>query len=370
VEIKTVKSRKDLKEFILFAWKIYKGDPNWVPPLIAEVNFILDPQKNPFWEHAEQILLLAKENGKVVGRIAGIIDQRHIEFHNEKVGFFGFFEAIDDYQVAEALLNRVREWLKEKGMEAMRGPMNPSQNDECGLLVQGFDSSPVMMMTYNPKYYLDFMNKYGLQKARDLYAYHAPITPVEAKHPAAAAKYAHEKHPEAVVRKVDIKRLEQEKVKVQEIYNAAWEKNWGFVPLTDKEFDALVKRLKDILIPELALFVEIQGKPVGFLLSLPDVNLALKKINGRLFPFGWLKALYYSRKIKWTRLIIMGVLKEYRLCGFEALLYHEATRNAYKLGFRDVEISWVLENNLLTRMAAEKYGGAIYKTYRIYQIDI
>lgn len=367
MEIKIVETKKDLKEFVLFPWQVYKGDPYWVPPLISEVEFMLDPQKNPFWEHAQQKLFLAKRDGKVVGRIAGIIDQNHIDLHREEVGFFGFFEALNDYEIAEALLSQVREWLKEKGMKAMRGPMSPCQNEECGLLVQGLDSSPVLMMPYNPKYYIDLLERFGLCKTKDLYAYHAPILPEPPELVHRAAKSAQQRYPEAKVRHINLKKFKEEKEKIKEIYNSAWEKNWGFVPMTDKEFDSLCERLKPLAVPELILFVEIKGKPAAFMLNIPDYNQAIKKINGRLFPFGLLKLLYYSRKIKTVRTVILGALKEYRMRGFTALLYCESLKNAYKLGYQRVEFSWILEDNLLMRQAAESYA-KIYKTYRIYEM--
>ncbi len=370
MEIKVVETTKDFRDFVRFPWKVYNNDPNWVPPLISEVESILDTRKNPFWEHAHQRLFLAKVGKKTVGRIAGIVDQRHINFHNEKVGFFGFFECLYDYEIAELLLSSVREWLREKGMKAMRGPISPSQNEECGLLTDGFDSSPVLMMTYNPKYYIDFFKKFGLQKIKDLYAYYAPVLPEIPELLERAAEYAREKHPEAKIRQINLQDFEREKERVKAVYNSAWEKNWGFVPMTNKEIDFLGERLKPLIIPELVLFVEIQGKPVGVLLAIPDYNQALKKINGRLLPFGWLKLLYYSKRIKTGRLVIMGVIKEYRMCGFEAMLYLTANRNAHKMGYEGVEFSWILEDNLFTRHAAENYGGKIYKTYRIYQMSI
>ena len=370
MEIKVVQTKKDLRDFTLFPWQVYESDPNWVPPLISEMESLLDPKKNPFWEHAQQKLFLVKSLGKVIGRIAGIVDQRHIDFHNEQVGFFGFLESLNDYEIAELLLSQVREWLREKGMKAMRGPMNPSQNEECGLLVDAFDSSPCLMMTYNPKYYMDLLQKFGLRKVKDLYAYYSPILPEPPKLLVDAANFARKKHPNAKIRPVNLKKFEKEKDLVKEIYNAAWEKNWGFVPMTDKEFDSLAKRLKPLIVPELALLVEIEGKPAGLILAIPDYNQALKKINGRLFPFGWLKLLFYSRKIKTVRLFIMGVLKEYRMQGLEALLYLEGQKNAYRMGYQNVEFSWILEDNIFTRRAAENIGSRIYKTYRVYEMRI
>jgi hypothetical protein len=370
MEIKVVETNEDLRNFILLPWKVYEGDPYWVPPLITEVEYILDPKKSPFWEHAHRKLFLVKSLGRVIGRIAGIVDQRHIDFHDEQVGFFGFFECLNDYEIAELLLSQVREWLREKRMKAMRGPINPSQNEECGLLIDAFDSSPMIMMTYNPKYYVGFMEKFGLRKARDLYAYYAPILPEPPKLLLDAAEYARKKHPNVKIRMANLKKFEKEKEIVKEIYNTAWEKNWGFVPMTDREFDSLARRLKSLIVPELTLFIEVDGKTVGLGLALPDYNQALKKINGRLFPFGWLKLLYHSKKIKTLRLIILGVLKEYRMEGLEALLYLEGDRNAHKLGYEGIECSWVLEDNHFTRRACENFDGKVYKTYRIYEMKI
>lgn len=370
MRVKSVQTRQDLKEFIQFPWQINKNDPYWVPPLLTEAEKILDPKKNPFWDHAERQLFLAVKEGKVVGRIAGIVDHNYIKFHNEKVGFFGFFEAVDDYQVAELLLSQVKQWLKARGMRSMRGPLNPSQNEECGLLIDGFYSSPSLLMTYNARYYAGLIERFGLRKAMDLYAYYAPVYPQPPELLAHAADFARRKLPEAKVRPFNLKCLEEEAQRVKRIYNSAWERNWGFVPLTDKELDFLVERLRPLAIPDLALFVEVGGKPVGFILVVPDYNQAIKHCNGRLFPFGWMKLLYYSRKITDIRLVIMGVLKEYRMNGLEALLYYTGNQNAYRLGYKGVEFSWILESNVLTRRAAENYGGKIYKTYRIYEMRI
>ena len=369
-QIKTVETKKDLKEFILFPWQVYKNDPYWVPPLISKVESMLDPKRNPFWEHAEQKLFLARENGKVVGRIAGIIDQNHINFYKERAGAFGFFEAFNDYEIAEILLNQVREWLKEKGMKIMRGPMNPSTKEDFSLLVQGFDASPTINLTYNPKYYIDFMEKFGLQKAHDYYAYIAPVPSRTPELILRAAKHAEEMFPELRIRPINMRKIKDEKEKLKYLMNSIFEEHWGFVPVTDKEFDFLAERLRRFAVPELFLFAEFRGKPVGFIINLPDYNQILKKINGRLFPFGWLRFLYYARKIRMLRLIYLGILKEYRMRGIEALLIHISHQKGYELGYKKVEISKILEENFPTRRAAESYGGKIYKTYRVYEKEI
>lgn len=369
IKIEAVLTKKDLKEFILFPWQVYKKDPFWVPPLISDVKSLHDLKRNSFWEHAEQMLFLARKDGKAVGRIAGIIDRNYIDFYNEQVGFFGFFETFNDYEIAELLLDQVRAWLIEKGIEIMRGPMNPSTKESFSLLVQGFDSSPVVNLTYNPKYYVDFMEKYGMQKARDYYAYTAPVPPETPAPILRAAKHAKEMLPELVIRPINMKRVKEEKENIKRLMNSnIFEEHWGYVPVTDKEFDFFAERLRRFAIPELLLFAELKGEPIGFIIYLPDYNQPLKKINGCLFPFGWLKYLYYARKIEVVRLIYIGVLKEYRLKGIEALLIHESSQKAYELGYRKTEVSKILEENYRARRAAEAYGGKIYKTYRVYEL--
>lgn len=370
MEIITVKNGRDLREFILLPWKIYKNDPAWVPPLISEVEFILNQNKNPFWKHAEGKLFLVKKEGKAVGRVAGIIDHLHIDYRKEKAGFFGFFESFKDYEIAELLLSTVKTFLKEKGMEIMRGPLNPTTNEECGTLIKGFDSSPYIMMTHNPPYYSEYMERFGLGKAVDWYAYLGEITPEPPKEVLTAAKFAAEKCPKVRVRPGNMRKFDEEVQKIKEVYNSAWSKNWGFVPFTDEEIISLAKRLRPLAIPELILFAEIEGKPIGVLVGIPNFNQALKHLNGRLFPFGFLKALYYGKKVNTSRLIIMGIKEEYRRVGIEALLYFEALKAANRLGFKWFEASMILEQNLLTRKAAELVGGNPYKTYRIFEMRI
>lgn len=370
MEIKEVKNRRDLNKFILLPWKIYRHDRFWVPPLISEVKNIIDTRKNPFWKHAEQKLFIAKKGRKVVGRIAGIIDQNHISYQKEKVGFFGFFESIDDYEVAELLLSTVREFLREKGMERMRGPMNPSINEECATLIDGFNSSPYVMMTHNPPYYPKLFERYGFVKAVDWYAYLGPIRAEPPKEIEIAARFALAKCPGLKIRNIRLEKLDQEAREIRDIFNSAWSKNWGFVPFTDEEMKVITKRLKTIASPELVFIAEVEGKPIGILAGIPNFNQVLKHLNGRLFPFGFLKALYYSHRIDSGRLLIMGVKEEYRKMGIEAVMYLQAFKKAYELGFRWVESSMILEQNIMTRRAAELTGGKIYKTYRIFEIRI
>ncbi len=370
MEIKIVKTRRDFRDFVMLPWKIYRKDPAWVPPLISEVKFVLSTKQNPFWKHAELKLFLVKKKRKVMGRIAAIIDQNHIQFHKEKVGFFGFFECFNNYEVAELLLSAAKMYLRENGMEIMRGPMNPTVYEECGTLIKGFDSQPYVMMTHNPPYYPQYFDRFGLVKAVDWYAYLGEVSPEPPKTAVIAAKYAAENYPQVKVRPMQMEKYDQEVQKIKEVFNAAWSKNWGHEPFTDDEMKALAKRLKPLAVPELAYFAEIEGKPIGVLIAIPNFNEVLKHLNGRLFPFGWIKALYYARKIKTARLIIMGVLEEYRKMGVEALMYVAAHKAGYKLGYKWVEASMILEQNNLTRKAAEAFSTKPYKIYRIYDIRI
>ena len=271
--------------FIRFPWKIYQGDRYWVPPLTKDQLQKFNPN-HPFLSHSEMIPFLAYRAGEIVGRIAGIIDHHYIDFHQEKVGFFGFFESINDREVPEALFLRAQSWLKERGMEKMIGPMNPSTNDECGLLVDGFDFSPCLMMPYNPPYYPSLLEGFGLKKAKDLYAYLLEKSTFSMDRLARITGRLVKKEPKLRVRPIDLRRFDEELKIVKEIYNRAWSKNWGFVPLTEAEIDDLAKNLKPLVVPNLVLFGYWEDEPVGFSVSLPDYNQVLKRLNGKLGPLG------------------------------------------------------------------------------------
>lgn len=369
IQIQTVETRKDLLDFIKFDWLVYKDDPYWVPPLVSERRTLLT-QKNPFWKHSEQILFLAKSRGRVVGKIEVAVDYNYIKFQQEQCGFFGFFECLPDYEVAQRLLDTARGWLKAKGMKIMRGPFNPSTNDECGFLLEGFDSSPFIMMTHTQKYYLDFMQRYGLTKAKDLFAYLLPVPDNPPEKLARLAEITRRKYPEVVIRPPDLKNFYEDVQKVKIVYNNSWTKNWGFVPWTTEEFDVLAKQLKPLLVPEIALFAEVNGQPVGFLITLPDYNQVLKKLNGRMGPIQIVKFLLYRNKITRIRLMAMGVCPEYRRRGIDALLVLESLKGAQVKGYKECECSWILEDNVLIQRLAEMMGGKIHKKYRIYEMKI
>lgn len=377
VRIKAVEGKKDVMKFIKFPWHIYGDDPYWVPPLIRERKSFFDPHKNPFFKHAEVALFLAQRGDQTVGTIAAIIDDNYNAFQEERAGFFGCFEVIEDYAVAEKLLATARDWVQDRGMEIIRGPTNFSTNSEYALLVEGFDSSPVVMMTYNPPYYVDFIEGFGFRKARDLYAYISDWSVYGGSVEGLPKKVF--RVAEAVRRKQGVRirkaRLredfEGEVAIAKKIYNSAWSKLWGFVPMTEEEFDYLAHGLKPFLKEDFVLIAEVEGKAVGFSLTLPDVNQILLHIkDGRLFPLGWLKFLWYSRKMDTARVIVMGVIEEYRGRGLDALFYLETARAVLRKGYERAELSLILEDNEMMNKILQRLGGRVYKTYRIYEMDL
>jgi len=365
IEVTAVDGKKALHEFVELPFRIYRNEPNWVPQLRIAVKELLDREKHPFYANAEAEFFLAREGDRVVGRVAAIIDRNHNRFHNENAGFFGFFESVDNVNVARALLERARQWVFERGAKFLRGPVNPSTNYECGLLVDGFDSSPMVMMTYNPRYYPGLMEQVGLSKARDLYAYLSNANTIETKKIDRIADKVL-KTTGVRVRPINMKDFQHDVERVWEVYGAAWQRNWGFIPMTREEFFLMGKEMKMILKPDLVLIGEVGDRVVGFALALPDVNQALKPANGSLFPTGLLKILYYQRLIKSVRVLALGVVEEYRASGLAAGFYATLVQNARKLGFGDCEMSWILEDNVLMNRSLEVMGAKRYKTYRIY----
>ncbi len=366
-DILHVKDKKSLDAFIDFPFRLYRDDPNWVAPLRSDMKKQFS-SKNPFFNHAEIAPFIAIEHGDIVGRIVAILNKRHIEFHKEDVGFFGFFESIDDFEVAKGLLDKVRQWLGDRGMAVMRGPMNFSTNEECAFLLEGFDSPCMLMMPYNKRYYHGFMERYGLRKAKDLYAYiiNIPDTlPEKAYRVASIAERQGIK-----VRSLDMKNFSREMAVFKRVYNSAWEKNWGFVPMTEEEIDHMAKELKPVIVPELAFIAEADEEPVGFMMLLPDLNQVLKRLDGRLFPFGIVKALWYSRRITDLRLLLLGIRQGFRKRGVDALLFREGFKAVKEGGYKRVEFSWILEDNYPVQRLAEMMDGRLYKKYRIYEADI
>jgi len=363
-----VRSKADREEFIDLPFRLYRDDPNWVPPLKRDVRELIDPARHPFHKHGKVELFVARRGNEVVGRIAAIENFLQREHHGDNVGFFGLFESINDQRVANALFDAARDWLNARGLDTMRGPASFSLNEEAGLLIDGFDGPPVVMMTYNPRWYIELIERYGFVKAKDLYAYlHENSKPSERM--SRLAERLRERY-HVKIRTLDKKRFWEEVALVRTVYNQAWEKNWGFIPMTDEELTYMAKQLKPVVEPDLVVFAEIDGQLAGFGLALPDLNVALKQMNGKLFPFGWAKALWYSRKIKLARIIILGVLEPYRRSGVAELIEMEMLRNGPKHGIVNAEMSWILEDNMMMRMPLEKMGARIYRTYRMYDIPI
>lgn len=366
IQIAPVTNKKEKMEFIKFPWKIYKADPYWVPPLIIDMKHMMDCDQCPFFEHSEADFFLARRNGETVGRIAAILNNRHNQVHKDNIGFFGFFESVNDADVSKVLLDAASEWCRKKGLERIRGPMNYSQNESCGLLIDGFDSSPVVMMTYNPRYYIELFEQCGLQKAMDLYAYYLSAKKELPERLVRVAERIKERAG-VTIRPINLKNFWGEVEKVKKVYNAAWAPNWGFVPLTDNEIKHLAKELKSALDPDIVFMAEDNDEPVGFSLALPDFNMAIKKADGRLFPSGLLKVLWNKRKINGLRVVIMGVIPDYQKRGIDSVFYWETYRRGVKKGYRWGEFSWILENNTMMNRAAQMMGAHVYKTYRVYE---
>jgi len=367
IEVVAISGKSGLKEFVELPHSIYGNDPNWVPPLHIAVKELMDREKHPFYKNAEAEFFVARRDGRTVGRIAAIIDRGHNAFHEEKAGFFGFFESINDPAVAKALLDQVRQWVSARGAEFLRGPVNPSMNYECGLLVEGFDSSPMVMMTYNPRYYPGLIEQAGFEKVKDLHSFVNSADATDLNKIGRVADRALKRH-DVTVRPINVKDFNAEVARVFDVYNAAWTKNWGFVPMTKDEFFLMGKEMKQILKPEMVLIGETKGRMIGFALALPDVNVALKPANGRLLPTGLLKILYYQRKIRAVRVLALGVVEEYRATGVAAGFYAALVRNARKLGYdQECEMSWILEDNVLMTRSLELMGARRTKTYRLYQ---
>ena len=366
IDVTTVAGRGDLKEFVELAYSLHKGDPCWTPPLRIAVKELLDREKHPFYSNADAEFFLARSAGKVVGRIGAFVDRNHNRVHEENAGFFGFFESVDDAAVATALLDTARQWTFNRGATVLRGPVNPSTNYECGMLVDGFDSPPMIMMPHNPPYYAVLVEQAGFRKAKDLLAYLSSTTVVDRHKIDRVADRVFAKSG-VRVRPIDMKNFDADVNRVWEVYNAAWSRNWGFVPMTKDEFLLMGKEMKQILVPELVLLGEVGGKVVGFALALPDINQALQKAKGRLFPTGLLKILYYQRLIKNIRVLALGVVEEYRTAGVAAGFYATLVKNAKKLGYDQCEMSWILEDNVLMNRSLEAMGAKRYKTYRIYE---
>lgn len=366
VIIRKAETAADVEQFVRLPFTLYETDSSWVPPLLSDARAALTPGRNPFWRHADRELYLAERDGRTVGRIAAICDRNYNEYHKSRIAFWGFFESIDDDDTAGALFDATAAFACRCGCTALYGPANPSMNDEAGLLVDPFDSSPMLKMSYNLPFYPRLVESCGFTKVKDLYAYIIDMArPVPEKLQRVMNKLKQKRG--LVVRPVDLKRLEAELHAVKEVYNDAWSRNWDFAPMTDDEIGELARQLKPLIEPALCPLVFYRGEPAGMCIALPDYNRVLRHLGGRLFPVGWLKFLILKRNLDQSRLWALGVKRKFHNLGFDSLLYYECFLGNQRLGYRRVEVSWILEDNVQIIRPIEMWGGRLYKTYRVYQ---
>ncbi|HOW89479.1 MAG TPA: hypothetical protein PL037_04285 [Elusimicrobiales bacterium] len=355
-----------LGAFVSFPYGLFRGHPYWVGELKKDVRHLLE-QGHPFWRHGERRLLMAFRDGRPVGRLAAIINSKHNAFHSEKCGFFGFFDCAEDPEAAAGLFAAAEDWLRRAGMDLARGPVNPSTNETCGLLIEGFDSEPMVMTPYNPPYYAKLIEGSGFAKVKDLYAFQI------------LTRSGFPERMEKIITRltrgggvsldlVNIKRMNEALADLKDVYNSAWDANWGFVPMTDGELDELARGLKPLLKPEYLYFARVDGKAAGFVLLLPDFNTALKHVNGALTPLNLLPFLYRMfSPIRRGRLLALGVKKEFRNRGIELLLIKQAFASAARMGWEYADLSWTLEDNEAINNAITAVGGKVYKRFRIYE---
>jgi GNAT superfamily N-acetyltransferase len=333
---------------------------------LAQQREMFDATKYPFHQHSQVQPFICRESGsgRPVARACAIVNGMHLKVHDDGCGFFGFFESHDEPAACAAVLGSVRDWLRPRGCTKVLGPASFSTNDECGVLVEGDPGLPVLMMPHNPPYYDRLLTTSGLSKAKDLVAWFIDVSGGVPDRLRAVSRLAQRRN--ATVRPLDFSRLRSEVEILFDIYNRAWEKNWGFVPMTRAEFDYAAKHMKTLADPDLILVLEVKGEPAGFSLTLPDLNPALKAMDGRLFPFGALKFLWHRRKVRRIRVTAMGLLKEYRGLGLDALLYFETFERGMKKGYTQAEMSWILEDNTEMNTALAKLGARCYRRYRMY----
>jgi GNAT superfamily N-acetyltransferase len=370
VEISEVSSHQERNAFIKFPWRIYVNDPAWVPPLIIERKAFLDRKRHPFFRHGDAALFLARKNGEIVGRIMASDDPNYNALHQSNVGCFGLFECINNRDVAAALFERAEDWLRERGRTEIMGPIDYSTNYVSGLLIDGFQFPPTILTAHNPPYYRHLIESCGFTKAKDWYAWWF-ADPAKAVAQLRRLATRFNKYCAVTIRSANLKNLRDESRRLRQIYNQAWEKNWGFVPFTEAEIEFMTSELKPLLVPEFAWIAEIGDEPVGFTLCLPDINVALRHLNGRLtrfgLPVGLIKLLFHKRRIRTARLIALGVVEKHRRAGIaEMLVLHVMEETMVKRGITG-ELSMTLEDNFTINRFLEAIGAQRYKTYRIFK---
>jgi hypothetical protein len=372
IDIVKVESKSQLRQFIDFPHDLYADDPNYVPMLYMEQEALLNPKKSPFWQHSKAEYFLAKKDGKIVGRIAAIRNNNHIAFAGRQEGFFGFFDVVNDFEIAKKLLDTAADWLRNEGLSKMIGPASFSTNEVVGLLVENFDVPPVVMNPYNAAYYVQLVEKYGFVKLTDLLCYKMVTTEMPMDIVEFAQKLEARLAQRGItIRQANMKRYKQEMEDFLPVYNTSWTENTGFVPMTDAEIHQIGKDLKAIIDPDFVYFAEKDGKIIGVSLTIPNVNEAQIKLKrGRLFPFGVFKLLWGLKKIKSVRILALGTMKEYRRLGIDVCFYVRNITTGQRKGIEYGEASWILENNELMNRALLQINGKVYRKYRIYEKEI
>jgi len=381
LSVHQVKTRADLNTFLKFPWTLYKGDPYWVPPLVSLQREKLDKRKNPAWQYMTGEYFIAWRDKKPVGTIAAFINHRHNEFHDENIGFFGLFEVYDDQEAANALLQTAADYVAAQGADTIRGPASFSTNDECGVLIKGFDDPPVILMPYNYPYYQRLLDSApGFEKVMDVCSYNITLENWQSTPKLEQSIRVTRKNNERrqiTVRTLDRRRMKQDLQLFKDVYNQAWDDNWGFVPLSDDELDALIKDLGRYLEPRLAFFAQVAGEPAAFLLAFPDLNQPLHHAYprpGTPEVLNMLRVLWHWKlrpKVKRIRIALMGVRDGYRGIGVEAAMFVEllesAVALAQEIGGNSADAGWVLETNTAMQRLVEAYSGEDYKYYRFYE---
>jgi hypothetical protein len=368
--IRPVQTRAEQRRFVRLPWAIYRDDPCWMPPVIASQEELLNFRPHPFYERSRCRSFLATRGGRDVGRITAIVNAGHIERYREQRGFFGFFECEDDVEAAGGLFSAARGWLRDQGMTSVRGPVNPSLNYECGLLIEGFDTPPFFMMTHNRPYYARLVEASGFGKIEDLYAFWGRTSMLSSLDSKLGSMVEGVRERFGVtVRPLDRSRFDDEVRMFLDIYNSSLGGTWGFVPLSAAEIKHMAASLRHLIVPELALVAEVNGTPIGSIFCLLDYNPRIKAINGRLFPFGFLRLLWNKRGIKRMRVISTNVVPEYQAWGVGLVLTAALVKPVLDWGMEEAEFSWVLESNYLSKRTLERGGAIVTKKYRIYQDD-
>ncbi|KPP95193.1 MAG: hypothetical protein HLUCCA01_04725 [Bacteroidetes bacterium HLUCCA01] len=366
--VKLVSSKEDVRNFLEFPYSLYQNSEQWVPHLRLLIKDLIDIKKNPFYKQADTAMFLAEKDGKPAGRIMSIVNNAYNQHAGEKAGFFGFFECIDNQGMADLLFKIAGDWLNERGCEVIYGPMSPNMMGEIGVLVDGFEHSPMFLMPYNDSYYDRLITSAGFQKHVDLLAYYIHKDVTELARAEKAETLVQKRYPGLTIRKINMRKWSDEVVIIREIFNKAWARNWGFAPMSPDEFEFLVGDLRYIVDNDFALVAEDKGRPIAFSVGLPDINRILIKIgNGKLFPTGWYKLLTELKKIKTLRLALMGVLPEYQGKGVDALMNLHTIRNGLAKGYHEAEFSWLLETNTSVINLAERFGAVPTKRYRVYK---